>query len=37
MFQRALPASALDHIAMRYLHTRYGSTGNVVAARWQAP
>jgi hypothetical protein len=35
MFQRALPASALDHIAMRYLHTRYGSTGNVVAALWQ--
>ena len=37
MFQRALPAGALDHIAMRYLHTRYGSTGNVVAALWNAP
>lgn len=36
MFQRALPASALDHIAMRYFHMRYGSAGNVVAALWQA-
>jgi len=37
MFQRALPASAVDHVAMRYLHARYGKTGNVVAALWQAP
>ncbi len=36
-FQRAVPASALDHVAMRYLHARYGSTGNVIAALWQAP
>jgi SAM-dependent methyltransferase len=36
MFQRALPASALDHVAMRYLHARYGKTGNVVAALWEA-
>ena len=36
MFQRALPANALDHLAMRYLHARYGRTGNVVAALWQA-
>ena len=31
-----LPASAFDHVAMRYLHARYGDTGNVVAALWQA-
>jgi SAM-dependent methyltransferase len=37
MFQRSLPASALDHLAMRYLHARYGRTGNVVAALWKAP
>ena len=37
MFQRALPASPLDHLAMRYLHARYGRTGNVVAALWEAP
>ena len=36
MFQRALPASPIDHVAMRYLHARYGKTGNVVAALWQA-
>jgi len=36
MFQRGLPATALDHLAMRYLHARYGSTGNVVAVLWQA-
>ena len=36
-FQHAVPASALDHVAMRYLHARYGSTGNVIAALWRAP
>ncbi len=36
MFQHGLPASALDHVAMRWLHARYGRTGNVVAALWQA-
>ena len=36
MFQRALPAGAFDHVAMRYLHARYGKTGNVVAALWEA-
>jgi SAM-dependent methyltransferase len=36
MFQHGLPATALDHLALRYLHARYGSTGNVVAALWQA-
>lgn len=36
MFQRGLPATALDHLALRYLHTRYGRTGNVVAVLWQA-
>ena len=36
MFQRALPANAFDHLAMRYLHARYGNTGNVVAALWEA-
>ncbi len=36
LFQRALPASPLDHVAMRYLHARYGGTGNVVASLWQA-
>ena len=37
MFQRAVPAGALDHVALRYLHARYGKTGNVVAALWKAP
>jgi SAM-dependent methyltransferase len=36
LFQRSVPASLLDHIALRILHARYGSTGNVVAALWQA-
>jgi len=36
LFQRGVPATALDHVAMRYLHWRYGGTGNVVAALWQA-
>ncbi len=36
MFQRSLPAKAFDHLAMRYLCARYGDTGNVVAALWQA-
>jgi SAM-dependent methyltransferase len=36
MFQRHLPAGAVDHLAMRYLHARYGRTGNVVAVLWQA-
>jgi SAM-dependent methyltransferase len=36
MFQRSMPANALDHLAMRYLAARYGDTGNVVAALWQA-
>ena len=36
LFQRALPASAFDHVAMRYLHARYGKTGNVIAALWEA-
>ena len=31
-----LPARAFDHLAMRYLHARYGNTGNVVAALWEA-
>jgi hypothetical protein len=35
MFQHGLPATALDHVAMRYLHARYGRTGNVVAALWE--
>ena len=35
IFQHAHPASAIDHVAMRYLHARYGRTGNVVAALWQ--
>ena len=37
MFQHALPASPLDHVVMRYLHARYGKTGNVVAVLWEAP
>jgi SAM-dependent methyltransferase len=36
MFQHGLPATAFDHVAMRYLHARYGRTGNVVAALWEA-
>jgi SAM-dependent methyltransferase len=36
IFQRAVPASVLDRLAMRWLHGRYGSAGNVVAALWQA-
>ena len=36
LFQRAVPASVLDRLAMRWLHVRYGSAGNVVAALWQA-
>ena len=29
-------ATAFDHVAMRYLHARYGRTGNVLAALWKA-
>jgi SAM-dependent methyltransferase len=36
LFQHTVPASLLDHLAMRYLHARFGSTGNVVAVLWQA-
>ncbi len=36
LFQHAVPASALDHMAMRWLHARHGRDGNVVAALWQA-
>jgi SAM-dependent methyltransferase len=36
LFQRAVPAGLLDHLAMRYLHARHGGTGNVVAALWEA-
>jgi SAM-dependent methyltransferase len=36
MFQHGMPATAFDHVAMRYLHARYGRTGNVVAALWEA-
>jgi SAM-dependent methyltransferase len=35
LFQHGLPASALDHLAMRWLHARHGRTGNIVAALWQ--
>lgn len=35
-FQRGLPATVLDHLAMRYLQARHGRTGNVVAVLWQA-
>ena len=36
IFQRAIPASLLDHVRMRYLHARFGATGNVVASLWRA-
>jgi SAM-dependent methyltransferase len=36
LFQRRVPPSLFDHLALRYLHRRYGRTGNVVAALWQA-
>ena len=36
LFQRAIPASLIDHVALRYLHARFGGTGNVVAVLWQA-
>ena len=36
LFQHAVPASAFDHLAMRWLHARYGRDGNVVAALWTA-
>jgi SAM-dependent methyltransferase len=36
LFQHGLPATALDHVAMRWLHARHGRTGNIVAALWQA-
>lgn len=36
LFQRRVPASLLDRVALRYLHGRYGGTGNVVAALWRA-
>lgn len=36
LFQRRVPAGLLDRVALRYLHARYGGSGNVVAALWQA-
>jgi SAM-dependent methyltransferase len=36
LFQRKIPASLIDHVALRYLHARFGGTGNVVAVLWQA-
>jgi SAM-dependent methyltransferase len=36
LFQHRLPASALDHVAMRWLHARHGPTGNIIGALWQA-
>jgi SAM-dependent methyltransferase len=36
LFQHAVPATLLDHLAMRWLHARYGRGGNVVAALWAA-
>ena len=36
IFQSAVPASRADHLWMRWLHARYGATGNVVAALWRA-
>jgi SAM-dependent methyltransferase len=36
LFQHGLPATALDHVAMRWLHARHGRTGNIVAALWEA-
>ena len=36
LFQRAVPAGLLDQVALRYLHARYGGSGNVIAALWRA-
>lgn len=36
IFQHTIPASLADHLRMRWLHARYGATGNVVAALWRA-
>lgn len=36
LFQRAVPANLLDHLAMRWLHARFGDNGNVIASLWQA-
>jgi len=36
LFQHAVPATLLDHLAMRWLHARFGGDGNVVAALWRA-
>ena len=36
LFQHAEPASLVDRVSMRWLHTRFGRNGNVVAALWQA-
>jgi len=36
LFQRSVPAGLRDRVAIRYLHARYGRSGNVVAALWQA-
>jgi SAM-dependent methyltransferase len=35
IFQRAVPASLIDHLRIRYLHRRFGTTGNVIAALWR--
>jgi SAM-dependent methyltransferase len=35
LFQRDVPPSLLDHVALRYLHARYGRSGNVVVALWR--
>lgn len=36
LFQRGVPPTLVDRLALRFLHTRYGADGNVVAALWQA-
>jgi SAM-dependent methyltransferase len=36
LFQRSVPPRLIDHLMIRYLHARYGGTGNVVSTLWQA-
>jgi SAM-dependent methyltransferase len=36
LFQHAVPAKLVDHVAMRWLHTRFGGDGDVIAALWEA-
>lgn len=36
MFPRTVPPSVADRIVLRYLHLRYGNSGNILAQLWEA-